>query len=114
MKYPFCAKSVVKEEVSAVKTLVQRFCTFSFCTVDEETVVVEKVEVPVRVVSPEIFKFAPARFPVEVMLETVVEARVEDADTTKLVSFSVATLEVEAFVVVANKVVKYEEEVAKT
>ena len=41
------------------------------------------------------------KFPVEVKLETVVEARVEDADTIKLVTLAVAMLEVVALVVEA-------------
>jgi hypothetical protein len=54
------------------------------------------------------------KFPVTVRLLTVVEARVELPEVIKLVTFSVPTFDVEAFVVEANKVVRYEVEVANT
>jgi hypothetical protein len=56
----------------------------------------------------------PERFPVTVKLLAMIEARVELPEVIKLVTFSVPTFDVEAFVVEANKVVRYEVEVANT
>jgi hypothetical protein len=61
---------------------------------EEETVPVPRVKVFPLIVFP-------AKLPVDVMLDTVVDASVDDPDTTKFVAFSVPTFEVEALVVVA-------------
>ena len=51
-------------------------------------------EVEARVVSPEIFNIAPAKLPVEVILLTVVDARVELPVTLRFAKFPVFTVKI--------------------
>ncbi len=67
-----------------MKRFVQRFCASNLVVVIEAKVEVENVDVPIKFVIPEMFRFVPPMFPVEVKFEIVELPRVVEPVINKL------------------------------